>query len=155
MTTATIKPEVTETNLVLYKTGATSILDCVIKVVETGKHITRVNGTPVEEHIAEGYQLLDWDEVMPLITKLWNDEYCHEWKEITKEEYWEMLECLPPEKWYRGGDHEMFRMIEYMTGNITGHYARIEERYFCANRETGGKNYYNRLFDEVKKQFAL
>lgn len=51
--------------------------------------------------------------------------------EITKDEYWQMLEVLPPDDWQQDSDTESFKMCEHMTGPITGIYARIGERYFA------------------------
>jgi len=51
-------------------------------------------------------------------------------KEITKEEWWEALECLPPESWQNSGGGESFVMMEYYSGRITSIYVRLGERYF-------------------------
>ncbi len=52
--------------------------------------------------------------------------------EITKEQWWDKLEVLPPEAWERGVVFERFRMSEYLTGYYTRQYARLGERYFTA-----------------------
>lgn len=61
---------------------------------------------------------------------------CKPWARITKEEWWEALEVLPPEGWttLNGGTAEVFRMCEYTWGAITMHYIRIRDRYWKANR---------------------
>ena len=62
--------------------------------------------------------------------------YLNDWKEITADEWQDALEVLPPEKWQTVAGVEIFRMMERLTGNITAHFARIGDRYFCANRRT-------------------
>lgn len=79
------------------------------------------------------YEFLPWDEVMPMIEAAQDDEYLTGWTEITKEQWWDALEVLPPENWRTVAGVEIFRMCEYLTGNITGHYARLEDRHFVAN----------------------
>lgn len=51
-------------------------------------------------------------------------------REITMEQWWEMLEVLPPEGWKQTGSNESFKMMEHWSGNITDIYARIGDRYF-------------------------
>ena len=50
--------------------------------------------------------------------------------EISKDDFWEMLECLLPKDWFNTSDGESFKMIEYYSRNITDIYIRIGERYF-------------------------
>jgi len=50
--------------------------------------------------------------------------------EITRAEWWEALECLPPESWQHAGGGESFVMMEYYSGRITSIYVRLGERYF-------------------------
>lgn len=51
-------------------------------------------------------------------------------REITRAEWWEALECLPPESWQHAGGGESFVMMEYYSGRITSIYVRLSERYF-------------------------
>lgn len=51
-------------------------------------------------------------------------------KEITRAEWWEALECLPPESWQNTGSGESFVMMEYYSGRITSIYVRLCDRYF-------------------------
>lgn len=50
--------------------------------------------------------------------------------EITRAEWWEALEVLPPESWQHAGGGESFVMMEYYSGRITSIYVRLGERYF-------------------------
>ena len=58
------------------------------------------------------------------------DKYTSDPRPISKDEFWEALECLPPENWHRTpilGCYysESFRSCEYLTGAITSHYVAI------------------------------
>lgn len=50
--------------------------------------------------------------------------------EISKEAFFDALECLPPMGWTTRGNSESFKMSEFTCGNITGIYARLGGRYF-------------------------
>lgn len=64
----------------------------------------------------------------------WIEDYHRtEPQEITRDQYWEMLEVLPPVGWKIYDSAESFKMSERLTGNITGIYARVgasNPRYF-------------------------
>jgi len=77
-----------------------------------------------------------------------NKKYIKPFREITKEDWWEALEVLPPEKWQTKGDVEIFRMIPHQTGNITAHYARYGKKYYYANRNTNID--YDDIANEIK-----
>jgi len=51
-------------------------------------------------------------------------------KEISAERFEEMLYVLPPVGWKNEGGAESFKMSERWSGNITGIYCRIGERFF-------------------------
>lgn len=51
-------------------------------------------------------------------------------KEITKEDFWYLLEVLPPCKWKRLGSTEAFHVSERITESIVTWCVRIGERYF-------------------------
>ena len=69
--------------------------------------------------------------------------------EISEDKYDDALGVLPPEYWRTFDGVNIFRMMEYLTGNITAHYARYERRYFCANRRTSTA--YRDIAKEVKE----
>ena len=50
--------------------------------------------------------------------------------EITKEQWWEMLEVLPPVAWTNRRGAESFKMSERYCGDITAIYCRIGEKYY-------------------------
>ena len=78
---------------------------------------------------------------------------CHPVEEITEEKFMEMLEVLPPQCWKRGKGWEAFRMMEYTCGSITGHYVRVGQRFFFANREAGA-GVYDTLRAEIAEKIA-
>ena len=80
--------------------------------------------------------------------------YCEPVKEITEEQYNEALNILPPEDWQHGSGWSAFRMCEYMSGNITGHYMVMDGRHFFAFRPAG-RNTYTELAAEIRKAFNL
>lgn len=69
------------------------------------------------------------------------------WAEITKDEYTEALNCLPPEKWITIRGVNIFRMCEYQNWNTTRHYAKLGGRYFMAVRQVGDN--YDEIAAEV------
>jgi len=50
--------------------------------------------------------------------------------EIDHDKFWYWLECLPPCKWYRGGNTEAFHISERITESIVTWCVRVGERYF-------------------------
>lgn len=51
-------------------------------------------------------------------------------KEITKGEFWYLLEVLPPCKWKRSGSTEAFHVSERITCSIVTWCVRVGDRYF-------------------------
>ena len=51
------------------------------------------------------------------------EKLCKPPKQITKAEFWEALECLPPEDWKTYAGVESFKMCERYTGDLTSIYA--------------------------------
>jgi len=100
----------------------------------------REEGSPV-------FQIMPLEEAMSLMEEAYNAKYCSDWKEITEEEWYENLEVLPPEKWETVRGVNIFRMCEYLTGNITAHFAKLNGKFFsrnCSTRET-----YEELAEQV------
>lgn len=52
--------------------------------------------------------------------------------ETTEENYYEMLNVLPPLKWCTIDGVEMFCMSEMYTGTYTNQYARIDKKFYTA-----------------------
>lgn len=56
--------------------------------------------------------------------------YRHGPTEITEARFTDMLEVLPPLRWKRTSDAEVFFLSEHTYGSITSIYARLGDRYF-------------------------
>lgn len=58
------------------------------------------------------------------------ERYCKPPIEVTKEHYWEMMECLPPMRMTNVGGVQSFFMSEALTGNLRACLVNIGNRYF-------------------------
>jgi hypothetical protein len=95
----------------------------------------------------EPYQVMPIDDACEMIYQVNRAKYCGPWKEIDEETWWDALEVLPPEKWQTVSGVEIFRLMEYLTGTITAHYARLGTRYFVRNISINTP--YKTIADEV------
>ena len=82
-------------------------------------------------------------------------------KETTEENFFEKLNCLPPEDWtHNTSTSESFRMCEDMTGNLSSYYIRvsdgwpIKERYFSTIADRF-KTDHNKLVQMIREQFKV
>jgi hypothetical protein len=96
--------------------------------------------------------ICDLEELKIFTSKIEAEKFIKPWVEITSNEWYEALNCLPPEKWLTVKGVNIFRMSEYYTGNITTHYARLGEKYFKAMRLSTHK--YEDLAREVYEAAA-
>jgi hypothetical protein len=69
-------------------------------------------------------QIMTLDAALPLMEEAQKSKYCGNWQEITEEDWHDALEVLPPEKWETVRGVNIFRMSEYLAGNITAHYLK-------------------------------
>lgn len=69
--------------------------------------------------------------------------------EITKDEFENALECLPPQKWLRHNGGSIFRMCEYYTSNITTHFVEHKNRFFKALRRTTTP--YSEIIEQIER----
>jgi len=134
---------------VLYKPGETSIRT-IVTGGQDGKLACCYTGKPAEFFVDQGYVVAELDDILPRLAQAQRDRWCGPWREISEEDWMEMLGCLPPGKWLKGEGRELFRMTERTSGLITGHYARIGDRYFCAQREITAE--YAELFEEIERE---
>ena len=137
---------------VLYKPGETKIYTQ-IATKDNGDQVCGYSGDPVKPFLDDGYIIADLDDVLPMLEQAQKSQLCKPWVEITAEQWEDALECLPPQNWQREKGREMFTMLERTCGNISEHYARIESRYFSANRDISEE--YGKLYNEIKKAFDL
>jgi hypothetical protein len=120
-----------------------------------GKTVHYTDGQTIKDYMAEcpGAVLMPLDEAIEAISKLEDEAYCSgPFHEISEKDFIKALECLPPEKWETVADVNIFRMCEYLTSNITAHYASYQGRYFTANRRTS-KSYAD-ISTQVKTSFV-
>ena len=113
----------------VYFQAPNTILDGVHPV--TGKPVwgeTDYEGQP-------GVERISFDDALARQADHWRSEP----SEITKAQFWEMLEVLPPVDWCNWSNSESFKMSERLSGIITGIYVRIgceavgTERYYTFN----------------------
>ena len=94
---------------------------------------TQLHGKPkkISDYIKEGYLIITHDEAVDMVAEVNAKAYGSKpWTEVSKAEYWDALECLPPENMSGG----CFRTSEYLTGNYTAHYIKRANRYYTATR---------------------
>jgi hypothetical protein len=94
------------------------------------------------------FQIMPLEEAVPLMEDAQRAKYCGDWQEITEEEWYESLEVLPPEKWETVRGVNIFRMCEYLTGDITAHFAKLRGKFFTRNCST------SETYEELAEQVA-
>ena len=82
------------------------------------------------------FAVMPWAEAEKLATAARVAKYCGPWQEVTEERYYELLNVLPPQKWQTVRGVNLFRLCEYTIDNITLHVAKLDGRYFTAERQT-------------------
>jgi len=108
--------------------------------------LTELNGK--REAGSPEFQIMLLDTALPLMEEAQKAEYCSDWQEITENDWHDALEVLPPEKWETVRGVNLFRMCEYLTGNITAHYAKLRGKYFTRNCST------SETYEELAEQVA-
>lgn len=89
---------------------------------------------PLEEMRREsGSELLVADEAT--FNALHDASYTTQPEQISKEDYMDGLECLPPMQWGRWDGVESFRFSEFYSGNITTIYARTSNGMYWKFRD--------------------
>ncbi len=97
--------------------------------LEDGRVIGRYTGLTKEQLSAQmKTELLVTDR--DTFCKMKEDSYVTAPKPITKEQFRDALECLPPLQWVRHLGVESFRFMERYTGSITTIYARTGDQYW-------------------------
>lgn len=85
----------------------------------------------------KNYEIMTWDDFQAGQKRhLLNGEL----KEITKKEWEEMLNVLPPLMWCTINGVNMFCMSEMYTGTFTTQYARYNEKYYCKMVDSADKS---------------
>jgi hypothetical protein len=146
-----------KTHYCIYQVGKTNIeTACLAGEGETLKSpftgelffdlLARWNGK--REAGSPEFQIMTLDAALPLMEEAQKSKYCGNWQEITEEDWYDALEVLPPEKWETVRGVNIFRMSEYLAGNITAHYAKLRGKYFTRNCST------SETYQELAEQVA-
>lgn len=141
----------TDNLLYIYKPGETNIRTTANK--DSGVVYYQDTVILVDEYLQQhpGYIVGTWDEIYPMILSAEEKEFILLWVEVTEKDFLEALECLPPDRWQRIDGCEFFQMSERLTSDITATYAKIQDRFFCANRRESDN--YEKLLAEINNQF--
>lgn len=85
----------------------------------------------------ENVQLVPLDEAGRMIDDAEAQIYCRAPVEITREQFDDMLNVLPPAKWQKcsATDSEAFFVPEALCGTIYAWHVRLGERYWTLNRD--------------------
>ena len=138
---------------VIYKLGDTNIRTTV-NVTKEGQRLAACTEYSADDYLeylnssGEGeFVEITWEEAIQHLERAQDKQYTKPFREISKEDYEEALNCLPPEKWERD-EFEIFRMSEKLISNITAHYVLYKNKCFVANRRTSTP------YSEIKKEIA-
>ncbi|MCK5133533.1 MAG: DUF1419 domain-containing protein [Candidatus Sabulitectum sp.] len=74
-----------------------------------------------DDNELDNHVVVDWEEYKAIERA----HYLTGPHTTTKEQYQDMLECLPPFNWSRSGVIESFIMSEFTTGTITNQFAKM------------------------------
>jgi hypothetical protein len=104
---------------------------CVIDVVNptTGKSAINCHSMDDLRDEYPDVRMVTWAEHDQLHRESWVTP----WREVTEDEWHDMLEVLPPSDWHTVNGVESFKMIEHLSGDITTIYARYNGRYWARN----------------------
>ena len=148
-------------SLYIYQAGNRHIQSSVTVHEDGTMTVDYTDSTPAADYLARKnadrpagapeFKLITWDELAPIL-KAFDDELLTPWQEITDQLWDDALNVLPPEKWETVDGVNIFRMMEYYTGNITAHYARTGGRYFTTLRRTSTP--YAEIAAEVRAKAA-
>lgn len=116
----------TVTNNVYYQPDKNSVIDfiCEDGLTKWG----RKTAAEIEKEYP-GAIVMNWEKAAKAKENHWKSPV----EEIDEEKYWYFLECLPPVGWVQKDGAETFKMSERLSGNITGIYAKVDDRYFTFN----------------------
>ena len=144
--------------LVIYKKGEDHLQTIVVngRCLYTAYKNNKRDYT-VEEYLdilGPDYACIEYQEASRMIDEIETKKYLKPWEEITEEKWFYWLEVLPPEKWQNVNGVEFFRVMEYMSGNITRHCARFSVsgggwRFFSTFRRASQT--YQELSEEIYK----
>ena len=132
--------------LVMYKKGCRHVQTS-LNIHEDGDLVCAYNQDDAYRTMPEGCVIVSLDDAVEMIDEVLAIEYTDPWEEITREEYDEMLEVLPPEAF----SGTAFRMMEYTEGVYTAHFIQLGNRYYTAIRKAipTWMPYFNQLIKQL------
>lgn len=110
---------------VQYEPGKRNI-DNIVSFHE-GELVGGYGKTPLKPNL----MMIPLDHAVELIDDLERDFYETGWVETTQDEYWEMLEVLPPIRFTTIQDIQFFFVGEATSGAYHACYAKKEDKYLC------------------------
>jgi hypothetical protein len=74
-------------------------------------------------------------------------------KEISEDDWYEALECLPPSRWHTHRGVNLFHVCEAITLNLVNWYARIDGRFyhFVDEAQTSSETLAAKVFEATKE----
>ena len=81
------------------------------------------------DRVNPSIKLVSEKGVGKLLTK-YNNSLVTEPKEITEDEFFDALECMPPSKWGRVNGVELFHICERITGDMVSWFAKVNGQCF-------------------------
>ncbi len=107
------------------------------------------NDEKKEDYISKGFLVLSEDEMFKQIWDNEDKQFIKKWIKISKDDWYEMLEILPPMKWQHIDNYQFFFISEATTSNIHSCYCKHGDNYYSANRRTNVD--YNEFIKEIKE----
>lgn len=100
------------------------------------------------DYIKEGYTVMA-EEEFNVFEAEYNKSLCGKWTEITEEEYNNMLNVLPPLKWYDGG----FYISEMTRADLSAFYQEWQGKYYTSTQSifTDRQEILNSLKEYIEK----
>ena len=98
-------------------------------------------------YLSQGYDVLsdeEFDEYVQSVEK----SMCGHWSEITKEEYYDALDVLPPVDYKDGG----FYISETTTGSVHSFYQKINDKFYTCYQQIGTPR--SEITDSLKKYIS-
>jgi len=93
---------------------------------------------------------LTWEEFDEKYNQPYLKSLQRPFTEITREEYWDMLECLPPKRWTNIGlTNEFFFLGECYTADLYTLCIKVGNKYFTGLRSIFMKN--EEIINQIKK----
>ena len=109
-------------------------------------------GLTAEEYKEKGFLVLPPDEADQIISANQDRAFLSDWSEISKDQYWDALEVLPPLGFVAKYDFQLFWLREFLISNITDVYVALKTksgpRFFKATKRFTKD--YKRIIDDLK-----